>query len=322
MWLNLAMTARLLCCVVLLAAAASAQEQRVFYYPKPVARTVYEAPMQPITRLDDLKAKNAGRTNWREKVIDDGNSLAYMIREAPGSRYERRLYADSPAWWAVLEGRIRFEIEKPEGGFEEIEATKGSYVFVPERMLHSLEVVGDEPAIRFEVTLYAATPVFEQKPTDAAETSIEYIPVRLSTGPNPLDVVPPSGEPWPSHVNVYELAKENEDRARWSRPAMRKNRVRGNFICGQAAVERPIEPGYRGHFHSDFAEFWVVMLGELRWIFEGDVETAVYAKQGDIVYAAPKTFHIPQFWGGDGLNCRLTSSTFPSANHLFDTEDQ
>ena len=27
---------------------------------------------------------------------------------------------------------------------------------------------------------------------------------------------------------------------------------------------------------------------------------------------------IPQFRGSDGLNCRLTSSTFPSANHLFD----
>ena len=183
--------------------------------------------------------------------------------------------------------------------------------------MHSLEVVGEEPAIRFEVTLYSATPVFEQKP-ELRDASVEYIPVRLSTGPNPLDVAAPGGKPWPYHVNVYELAKENPGKPRWSRPAMRKNRVRGNFICGQASAERPLDPGYRGHFHSDFAEFWVVMLGELRWIFEGDVENAVYAKQGDIVYAPPKTFHTPQFWGQEGLNCRLTSSTFPSANHVFD----
>jgi mannose-6-phosphate isomerase-like protein (cupin superfamily) len=314
-----AMPRRLLLCFALCAIAAFAQQERVFYYPKPIERTPWVAPMKPITRLDDLKAKYAGQTNWREKIIDDGNSLAYMIQEAPGSKYARRMFADSPAWWVVVDGRVRFEIEQADGSFETIEATKGSYVFVPERMVHSLEVVGDQPAIRFEVTLYAATPVFEEKPAVPAGASIEYIPVRLSTGPNPLDVPDLDGKPWPSHVNVYQLAEENAARKNWSREAMRKNRVRGNFICGQAVSGDP-EPGERGHMHSDFAEFWIVMLGELRWIFEGDVATAVYGKPGDIVYAPPKTFHMPQFWGKEGLNCRLTSSTFPSANHLYDVE--
>jgi mannose-6-phosphate isomerase-like protein (cupin superfamily) len=318
-----AMSRRLLLFLGLCAIAAFAQnEQRVFYYPKPVARTPYAAPMKPITHLDDLKAKYAGQTNWREKIIDDGNSLAYMIQEAPGSKYARRMFADSPAWWVVVEGRIRFEIEQPEGGFEIVEATQGSYVFVPERIVHSLEVIGDQPAIRFEVTLYSATPVFVEKPAVSLGASIEYIPVRLSSGPNPLDVPDPEGKPWPSHVNIYELAKENAARKNWSREAMRKNRVRGNFICGQAvAGDGAPAKGDRGHMHSDFAEFWIVMLGELRWIFEGDVATAVYGKPGDIVYAPPKIFHMPQFWGKDGLNCRLTSSTFPSANHLYDVQE-
>ena len=34
----------------------------------------------------------------------------------------------------------------------------------------------------------------------------------------------------------------------------------------------------------------------------------------------PKTFHAPQFWGKQGLNCRLTSSTYPSANHFYDVK--
>ena len=318
------MSRRLSLCLALGALGAFAQErERVFYYPKPVERTPYVAPMKPVTHLDDLKAKYAGQTNWREKIIDDGNSLAYMIQEAPGSKYARRMFADSPAWWVVVEGTVRFEIEQPDGSFETVEATKGSYVFVPERMVHSLEVIGDQPAIRFEVTLYAATPVFEEKPDVPAGAAVEYIPVRLSTGPNPLDVADLDGKPWPSHVNVYQLAEENAARKNWSREAMRKNRVRGNFICGQAvAGDGAPAPGERGHMHSDFAEFWVVMLGELRWIFEGDVATAVYGKPGDIVYAPPKTFHMPQFWGKEGLNCRLTSSTFPSANHLYDVEER
>jgi oxalate decarboxylase/phosphoglucose isomerase-like protein (cupin superfamily) len=317
------MSARLALAVLLaaLTAAAQSEKPKVFYFPKPVARTAYRPPMKPVTRLADLQAKHKGESNWRELVIDDGNSKAYMVQEAPGTKHARRLYPDSPAWWAVLAGRIRFEIEKPEGGFDVFEARKGSYVFVPERLIHSLEVIGDEPAIRFEVTLYEATPVFEEKPSDTGGGSVEYIPVRLSTGLNPLDVPDLDGKPWPSHVNIYDLAKENEGKARWSREAMRKNRVRGNFICGQAGSEPALKPGDRGHFHADFAEFWVVMLGKLRWIFEGDEEHAVIAEQGDIVYAPPKTFHIPLFHGEEGLNCRLTSSTFPSANHLFDAEE-
>ncbi|MEX2303411.1 MAG: hypothetical protein WD733_20890 [Bryobacterales bacterium] len=316
------MLARVALAVTLLPLSAAAQSQRpkVFYFPKPVVRTAYEPPMKPVTRLADLKAKHNGESRWRELVIDDGNSKAYMIQEPPGSKHARRLYPDSPAWWAVIEGRIRFEIEKPAGGFEVIEARKGSYVFVPERLIHSLEVVGDEPSIRFEVTLYEATPVFEEQPSGAGDGSVEYIPVRLSTGLNPLDVPDPDGEPWPYHVNIYDLAKENEGKRNWSRPAMRKNRARGNFICGVAGAEPALKPGDRGHFHADFAEFWVVMLGELRWIFEGDVKNPVSAQQGDIVYAPPKTFHMPQFSGTAGLNCRLTSSTFPSANHLYDAE--
>jgi mannose-6-phosphate isomerase-like protein (cupin superfamily) len=78
------------------------------------------------------------------------------------------------------------------------------------------------------------------------------------------------------------------------------------------------DPADRGHFHSDFAEFWVVMLGELRWVMEGDEAGAFTAREGDIVYAPPKIFHSPRFSGREGLNCRLTSSTYPSANHIYD----
>ena len=296
----------------------TADRGRVYYFPKPQKRTAYEPPMKPVTHLANLKTKHRDKKSWREIVIADSNSRGVIIQEASGFKTGPRLYADSPAWWAVLEGQIHFEIQKADGAFASIEASKGSYVFAPERMLHSLNVVGTSPAIRFEVTLAGATPILAEKPGEDSPAAIEYIPVRLRTGPNPLDVPDLDGKPWPFHVNIYDLAKENNGKPRWSRPAMRKNRVRGNFICGLAVTERKVERGYRGHFHADFAEFWVVMLGELRWIFEGDFDDPVIAGEGDIVYAPPKTFHIPQFHGDEGLNCRLTSSTFPSANHIFD----
>ena len=74
----------------------------------------------------------------------------------------------------MLDGRIRFEIEKPDRTFEVFEATKGSYVFVPERMLHSFAVVGNQPAISFEVTLASATPVYPERPATASQASSTF----------------------------------------------------------------------------------------------------------------------------------------------------
>jgi len=299
------------------AAAAQAVDSRTFYYPKPTTRTKWQPPMKPITRLADVRSRHKGEPSWRELVIHDENSRAFIVQEPAGTRHARRLYPDSGAWWAVLDGRVRFEVERPDRSFETFEATKGSYVFVPERMLHAFEVVGDQPATTFEVTLATATPVYPERPAQP-EPGVEYIPVRLSTGPNPLDVPTADGKPWPTHFNVYDLAKANDGKRSWTQEAIRKNRARGNLICGYAGSDAPVGPANRGHFHSDFAEFWVVMLGELRWTFEGDVPNSIVATQGDIVYAPPKTWHAPQFWGKEGLNCRLTSSTYPSANHFYD----
>jgi mannose-6-phosphate isomerase-like protein (cupin superfamily) len=304
----------LLCFPALLLAQ---QDDRIFYFPKPVERTRWQPPMKPVTRLADVKARHRGEQSWREPVVHDDNSRGDLVQEPAGTRHERKLYPDSPAWWVVLDGRIRFEVEKPDRSFEVFEAIKGSYVFVPERMLHSFEVIGNQPATRFEVTLASATPVYAERPA-RPQPGIEFIPVRLSTGHNPLDVPDPSGKPWPIHFNVADLAGQNAGKNNWTQEAIRKNRARGNLICGRAGSDQPVGPDNRGHFHSDFAEFWVVMLGELRWTFEGDVTNSIVAGEGDIIYAPPKTWHAPQFWGKEGLNCRLTSSTYPSANHFYD----
>jgi len=305
----------------MMASAVGAQtpSPRVFWFPKPVKTAAYQPPMQPIVRLKDLKAKHWGQTNWSELVIDDGNTRASVISAAPGSKLARRLYPDSPAWWVVQEGQIRFEIEAENGRMQVIEARKGSYVFAPERHLHGLEVIGERPAIRLEVTLAQATPVFETKPEGVGDGEVRYIPVTLSTGLNPDDVPNKTGKPDRLHVNIEDLEAAHRGQSAWSEPAMRKNRVRGNFIYGHAKDNPKRKPGDRGHFHADFAEFWIVLRGKLHWIMEG-VGQPIVGEEGDIVYAPPKTFHIPEFIG-DGPACRLTSSTYPAANHIFDAPE-
>jgi mannose-6-phosphate isomerase-like protein (cupin superfamily) len=295
--------------------AAQTSKPRVFYFPKPVRPPAYVAPMKPLHRLADLKAKHRGRSSWSELVIADSNTRAEVISAPPGARVERHLHPDAPKWWVVQEGAIRFEIEGLDGKWETIKARKGSYVFAPERRLHSLEVVGAAPAIRFEVTLAHATSVYEQSPAHKP-AGIEFIPVTLQTGANPSDVPSEDGAPERLHWNIKDQEKAHAAKSAWTVNVMRKNRVRGNLICGHAKDNPKREAGDRGHFHADFAEFWIVMRGRLQWIMEG-IPEPIAASEGDIIYAPPMTFHAPEFVG-DGLACRLTSSTFPAANHIYD----
>jgi mannose-6-phosphate isomerase-like protein (cupin superfamily) len=288
---------------------------RVFYFPKPVQSTPYVSPMKPVHRLAEIKAKHREQKNWSEAVIADSNTHAAVISAPPGSRVERHLHADSPKWWVVQEGVIRFEIERLDGRMETVEGRKGSYVFAPERRLHSLEVIGERPAIRFEVTLANTTSLYEKPPSERSP-GMEYIPVTLTTGANPSDVAAEGGAPERLHWNIEDQEKAHAGKSAWTVNVMRKNRVRANLICGHTRDNPKRGIGDRGHFHADFAEFWIVMRGRLNWILEGITEP-VSATEGDIVYAPPKTFHAPEF-AGEGLACRLTSSAFPGANHIFD----
>src|SRR5579862_4630598 len=163
---------------------AQRQPAKIFYAPKPIQPMPYLDPMKPLVRLADLKAKHAGQTNWSELVVYDKNNRAEVISAAPGSKVPRHLHSDAPEYWVVQEGRIRFEIENSTGQFQTFEAARGDLVLAPERRLHSLEVLGAEPAIRFEVTLPDTTTIYETRP-EKPEKGMEYTPVTLSTGNNP-----------------------------------------------------------------------------------------------------------------------------------------
>ncbi len=107
---------------------AQRQPAKIFYAPKPIQPMPYLAPMNPLVRLADLKARHAGQANWSELVVYDKNNRAEVISAAPGSKVPRHLHSDAPEYWVVQEGRIRFEIEDPPGKFKYFEAAKGDLV--------------------------------------------------------------------------------------------------------------------------------------------------------------------------------------------------
>ena len=287
------------------------QPAKIFYAPKPIQPMPYLAPMKPLVRLANLKAKHRGQTNWTDLVVYDKNNRAEVISAAPGSKVPRHLHSDAPEYWIVQEGRIRFEIEEPPGKFQSFEAVRGDLVLALERHLHSLEVIGSEPAIRLQVTLPDTTTIYETRP-EQTEKGMEYTPVTLSTGNNP-DEVPNDGKPDRVFFNIDALQKEHAGRRSWSDLAVRKNRAHANIICGYASDVRHT-PGDLGHYHTDFAEIWIIMRGQQSFTIEGlDPFVAV---AGDIVYAPAKRWHLPAP-SGEGMSCRLAMTPYPAGNHLY-----
>jgi mannose-6-phosphate isomerase-like protein (cupin superfamily) len=216
----------------------------------------------------------------------------------------------------VQEGRIRFEIEDPPGKFQTFEAAPGDLVLAPERHMHSLQVIGSEPAIRFQVTLPDTTTIYETKP-EQPEKGMEYTPVTLSTGNNP-DEVPSDGKPDRVFFNIDALQKEHPGRRSWSDLAVRKNRAHANIICGYGSDVKHT-PGDLGHYHTDFAETWIIMRGQQSYTIEG-LDPFV-ATAGDIVYAPAKRWHLPEP-SGEGMSCRLAMTPYPAGNHLYQPRPQ
>jgi quercetin dioxygenase-like cupin family protein len=67
------------------------------------------------------------------------------------------------------------------------------------------------------------------------------------------------------------------------------------------------------------SEFWLIMLGSIRYNIEGLAEFE--AEPGDVVYVPRQTWHLASFGGSEGLrSCRLAMNGFPYQAHMFEAD--
>ena len=137
--------------VALVLCGTAALTAQVFYAPKGKP-AVYTGPHKAHTKLADLKAKHAGKKQWRELIVDDKHLRSEYLLLPPGYKHPKATHPDTRAWWVVMEGEVRFEIETAES----VTAKKGSMVQAPMQTVFSYEVVGDQPALVFETNIAAA----------------------------------------------------------------------------------------------------------------------------------------------------------------------
>jgi len=190
--------------------------------------------------------------------------------------------ADTREWWVVMEGQIRFQIE----GQEPFVARKRSMVQVPAQTIYSMETIGDQPALRFEVNIPNAQTLFPEKPK-LLTPGLEFIPVRLGRRPYPY------GYENKPHINRDEQAAANPNYS--GGRFVHDDRGVSNIIYGYNSKLPPVNEKDKGHYHPECAEFWVILLGQIRYPIEG--QGVVIASEGDVVYA-PKFTYAPEILPG------------------------
>jgi mannose-6-phosphate isomerase-like protein (cupin superfamily) len=257
---------------------------------------------RPHTKLGDVLARHKDQTDWSETIVDDESLFAQWISMGPGRSTPRRMNGDTREWWIVQSGRLRFTVE----GREPVVATRGVMVQVPYRTFYQIENVGTEPALRFEVNVTRARKLYPMDAAPAALPGFEFVPTRVTGGRGALD---PQNRP----VVDFNKVVAGEERAG---AFVTDDRSFANIIMGR--YQAP-QPGNKGHYHEEGGEFWLVMLGTIRYNIEG--LPPFEAEEGDVVYVPRQTWHLASNGGREGLrSCRLAMNGFPYQAHMFEPD--
>jgi mannose-6-phosphate isomerase-like protein (cupin superfamily) len=276
------------------APAAGGRGARPFRFalsPRSEPRAAWVAPHRPHTRLSDVLASHAGQASWSQTLVQDAHWTARFIQMAPGEKTKKLFYPDTEMFWVVQSGQMRVSID----GLEPFIAEKSVIVQVPARTAFTMEVLGNTPSLRFEVTHAGELPVYAAEETPTPIPGYEFVRVGF-TGP----ATPPPLNP--EQITLHF----DRDVVGGKRPAGRFLKA-GSLIRGAAIPTPPADD--EGHWHVETSEFYFIMEGQLDYLVEGQqIFTAV---QGDVVYVPRGRFHRNNF-SGTGTATRL--AIFPTGD--------
>ena len=299
--------------IALLALPALAQDRkvRIDWAPKPDKMPEYGGANKVVTRLSAVLDKHKGQANWTEEVVQTERYDARWIQMAPGEKTRTQFWGDDRTCWVVWGGKIRFTIQ----GQEPFIATKGFLVQVPLRVPYSMETVGDEPSLRFEVTRGHTLPSYPAgngEPMPPPKDGQHYVKVS-----------------YPSTLvagGMDSYTDKNKPYLDFFKDVIQKYPTggsRGGLFMGdydnQAAIIRgmgvAIPPdSNKGHFHIDNDEFWFILEGKIAYEMEG--KGLIVSQAGDVVLALPGRFHRASFAPGQ-MDTRLAFNRSPTMQHNF-----
>jgi mannose-6-phosphate isomerase-like protein (cupin superfamily) len=291
--------------IAALAGPALAQQAGTVWYawsPKPDKLPAY-GKNKPVTRLPAVLTKHKGEARWSEQVLLTKRYDAKWIQAAPGDKSATTYYGDDRVVWVVWGGQIRFTIE----GQQPFVATKGFLVQVPQRVRYTMETIGSESSLRFEVTHTGLLPVYagdQPKPADPPGT--HYMKISTPTQPDKYDAV---NRPY---RDFFKEAAADPTHGFKDRYVVADEANMVNIIRGQGVPTPP--PSNRGHFHIGADEFWFILEGKCDYLIEG--AGLLTANAGDVVFVPPGRWHRAS-WANGQMDTRLAFNVSPDLFHNF-----
>jgi mannose-6-phosphate isomerase-like protein (cupin superfamily) len=266
--------------------------------PQPVSPAPFTSPNKPLKKFVDILARHRGKTDWTETEVLTRDFTGQYISMGAGKKTKTLFYADDRVYWVVVSGQMRVTID----GIEPFVASKGFLVQVPYRVPYSMETVGDMPSLRFEVRPSGETPSYPISETPDAAKGMKFIKA-VYTGRGKYD---DANKPY---VDFEKDIVANNGKGGG---AVKDDHTWANIIRSQG-IPTPAGDNF-GHFHENFAEFWLIMEGKEDFLIEG--VPLITAEFGDIVFAPEERWHRATA-AGTGMGTRLAITPRPPSLHYY-----
>ena len=283
-------------------AFSQSQSPALAWAPKKYPLAPYVAPNKPLWKLSEILTMHAGQKSWTQPIVRTKDLAGDYHQMSPGEKAPQVEYPDNRVGIIVWAGQMRVSIE----GQAPFIASKGFEIDIPFRVPFTLETVGDQPALWFEVHQAGDMPIYPvttnpDKPRDP--NGYRYMKVLLSGGAGSWD-------------------NQNRPYLDYYKDVVNGGAPAGAFVAGDhmfinnirgMGVPRPPDSDL-GHFHVDFTEFWFVMEGKIDYQIEG--VPFFTAEPGDIVTAEMGRWHRASFSAGQ-MDTRVAINPFPRGLHDF-----
>jgi mannose-6-phosphate isomerase-like protein (cupin superfamily) len=256
----------------------SAQDQntkkaRLVWAAKPLKPTPFEPPNRLIWRLSEILAAHKGQATWRQAVVKTRDFEADWVSMAPGEKTKTVFYADDRVFWVVESGQMRVNIE----GQQPFVAKKGFLVQAAPRLIYSMETVGNEPVLRFEVRPAGEMPSYPISEMPTPVKGWTFIQSRI-TDTGTYDQY---NKPYLDFLKDVVEANAGSSNFVWD------GHTAAHIIRGKGIATPP--DTNLGHFHENMVELWIVLEGKLDFLIEG--EPLVTGTVGDVVQAPNERWH-------------------------------
>ncbi len=283
-------------------ATKPASKATIAWAAKPAKMPPYTGPNRLVWRLTDVLAAHKGKPSWSQTVFDSRDFTGEWISMAPGEKTKTQFYADDRVFWVVQSGQMKVTIE----GQEPFIAGKHFLVQVPKRLQYSMETVGSEPVLRFQMKPAGESPDYPLSETPTPVKGVQYIQAAY-TGHGDYDAV---NKPYIDFEK--QIVQGGEKIPVW----IRDDHTFVTILRSAKGVPTPPDTVW-GHFHANFPEIWLITEGTQEFLVEG--EKLVTVSDGDLVAAPTGRWHraMPI---GDGPSTRLAYIPRPDNLHWYQPE--